>query len=45
MYKMHWIKFSSNIYPYSDEGIWGAASNGDLDRLKKKLMGMGLIFF
>ena len=28
--------------PYSDEGIWGAASNGDLDRLKKKLMGMGL---
>ena len=29
-------------YPYSDEGIWGAASNGDLDRLKKKLMGMGL---
>ena len=34
-YKLEWD------YPYSDEGIWGAASNGDLDRLKKKLMGMG----
>ena len=25
-----------------ERGIWGAASNGDLDRLRKKLMGIGL---
>ena len=25
-----------------ERGIWGAASNGDLDRLRKKLMGTGL---
>ena len=27
-----------------ERGIWGAASNGDLDRLRKKLMGIGLFF-